>query len=632
MATESLVRSRYFQAGTLYRHTKIPTLVFDSPTDVDRHVARVVESVIRERNSSGQPAVLGLPTGSTPIGVYRELIRIHEDEGFDFSNVVTFNLDEYWPMDPDSIHSYNRWMRETFFDHVNIPAENIHIPRGNLARGEIDDFCDEYEQLIEKYGGLDLQLLGIGRSGHVGFNEPGSTRNSLTRLVTLDPVTRRDAAAGFFGEENVPLRAITMGIGTILSARKIIVMALGEHKAPVVYRAAEGEVSEQVPATFLQTHPNTVFAIDSAAAGELTASRMPWVVGPVDWTPQLEKRAVINLAETVGKPLLKLEMKDFQEHHLVDLMRERGPLDAIRTRVFDSLHGGICTQPAGAAPQRVICFSPHPDDDVISMGGTLIQIADQGHEVHIAYMTSGNIAVFDHDAARHIDYVHEFQTMFGLSCQESEALYQKFRNDLIGKQPGDPDSEDLLKIKTLIRKTEATAGAAVAGVPADKLHFLDLPFYRTGKVSKKPIGEADVEIIANLLRSVNPHQIYVAGDLSDPHGTHRVCAQAIIQALEVVKKEKLAPEVWLYRGAWQEYEPYEIERAVPLSPEVSFRKKLAIFKHESQKDRALFPGSDEREFWVRAEDRTKETARRYNSLGLPEYYALEGFVRFSGQL
>ncbi len=632
MSTESLVRSRHLKSGQLIRHTKIPTLVFENTRDVNQHVARVIESVIRDKNSRGVPCILGLPTGSTPIGVYRELIRLHEEEGLDFSNVITFNLDEYWPMDPASIQSYCRWMHETFFDHVNIPEENRHIPRGDLKRNEIDAFCDDYETLIEKYGGLDLQLLGIGRTGHVGFNEPGSTRNSLTRLVSLDPVTRRDAAAGFFGEENVPMRAITMGIGTILAAKKIIVMALGEHKAGIVHKAVEGEVSEQIPATFLQTHPNTVFAIDSAAAGKLTATQLPWVVGPVDWTDALERRAVISLAEQIGKPLLKLESRDFHEHHLVDLLRERGPVDAIRTRVFNGLHQGICTRPAGETRQRVICFSPHPDDDVISMGGTLIQLADQGHDVHIAYMTSGNIAVFDHDALRHIDYVHEFQKIFGLSCTESEALYEQLRRDLRDKQPGQPDSEGILKIKALIRQTEATAGAETAGVPADKLHFLDLPFYRTGKVAKNPIDVEDVNLIAELLRTVKPDQIYAAGDLSDPHGTHRVCALAIIKALEVVQKEGLEPEVWLYRGAWQEYEPYEIERAVPLSPEVSLRKKLAIFKHESQKDRALFPGSDEREFWVRAEHRTKETSRRYNALGLPEYYALEGFVRYQGQL
>ena len=635
MVTETLKRNRG-RAGThqthFLRHTKVPTLVFQNARDVDKHVALVIESLIRERSSAGLTTVLGLPTGSTPIGVYRELIRLHREEDLDFSLVVTFNLDEYWPMEPDALQSYNRWMRETFFDHVNIPEENIHIPDGTVPLEEIDAYCDEYERAIERAGGIDLQLLGIGRTGHIGFNEPGSSRNSLTRLVTLDPVTRQDAASDFFGEENVPLNAITMGVGTILSARKIIIMALGEHKAPIVRRAVEEEVSEEVTASFLQTHPAATFCLDEAAAAELTAVKTPWLAGRVEWTPAMEKRAVIWLSEQTRKPLLKLETADFMTHSLHELLRERGPIDAVRRRVFDELLEGICTRPGGDEPQTIVVFSPHPDDDVISMGGTLITLADQGHDVHIAYMTSGNIAVFDHDALRHIDYVSRFHEIFDLKPEATGQLVDRLRQAMESKQPGAPDSDEVLKVKALIRQTEAKAAAGTAGVPAEKLHFLDLPFYRTGQVTKRPIGQEDIAIIVDLLRELNPGQVYVAGDLSDPHGTHRVCAQAIIRALEIVGPEGVEPEVWLYRGAWQEYEPHEIERAVPLSPEVSLRKKMAIFKHESQKDRALFPGHDQREFWVRAEERTKNTARIYNQLGLPEYFALEGFVRYSGQL
>jgi glucosamine-6-phosphate deaminase len=614
------------------RHTRVPTLVFKNAREVDRHVALVVESLIRENNSAGLRTVLGLPTGSTPIGVYRELARLHREEGLDFSNVVTFNLDEYWPMEKESIHSYHRFMREAFFDRVNIPPENIHIPDGTIPLRDVDSFCEAYERAIEKAGGIDLQILGIGRTGHIGFNEPGSPRDSRTRMVTLDPVTRQDAASDFFGEENVPVQAITMGVGTILEARKIIIIALGEHKAPIVRRAVEEPISEEVTASFLQAHRNVTFALDLAAASDLTAMQTPWLVGPVRWTPALEKRAVIWLSQTVKKPLLKLEARDFVEHRLHELLRECGPTEAIRQRVFNDLLGGICTRPGGNERQKIIVFSPHPDDDVISMGGTLWTLRDQGHDVHIAYMTSGNIAVFDHDALRHIDYVSEFHKLFGLNTEQADALCQRLHRAIMTKQSGDFDTEEVLNVKTLIRKTEATAAAATIGVKEEELHFLELPFYRTGKVSKRPIGEEDVAIIAKLLREVRPGQIYVAGDLSDPHGTHRVCAQAILQALEVVKAEGNTPEVWLYRGAWQEYEPHQIERAVPLSPEVMLRKKLAIFKHESQKDKALFPGHDEREFWVRAEERTKKTACIYNDLGLPEYYGLEGFVRFSGQL
>jgi len=425
---------------------------------------------------------------------------------------------------------------------------------------------------------------------------------------------------------------MTMGVGTILEARKIVIIALGEHKAKIVRRAVEEPISEEVTASFLQAHRNVTFALDLAASSELTAMQTPWLVGPVRWNPQLEKRAVIWLSRKINKPLLKLEARDFVQHRLHDLVRECGPTEAIRQRVFNDLLSGICNRPAGNERQKIIVFSPHPDDDVISMGGTLWTLNDQGHNVHIAYMTSGNIAVFDHDALRHIDYVSEFHKIFGLNTEPAQALCQKLHDAISRKQSGDFDTEEVLNVKTLIRKTEATAAAKTVGVSDENLHFLELPFYRTGKVAKRPICDEDVAIIAKLLREQRPGQIYVAGDLSDPHGTHRVCAQAIIQALEVVKSEGISPEVWLYRGAWQEYEPHEIERAVPLSPEVMLRKKLAIFKHESQKDKALFPGLDEREFWVRAEERTKKTSRIYNDLGLPEYYGLEGFVRLSGQL
>lgn len=631
MATSVVKRPRSSQSAHYLRQTKIPTLMFATSAEADKHVSLVVESLIRENNSAGMPTVLGLPTGSTPIGVYRELIRLHREEDLDFSRVITFNLDEYYPMDPNSIHSYRRWMRETFFDHVNIPEENIHIPRGDIPRDEVDEFCDEYEREIERAGGIDIQLLGIGRSGHIGFNEPGSSRDSLTRMVALDPVTRGDAASTFFGVENVPMEALTMGVGSILSAGKVFIMALGEHKAPVVRRAVEGEITEEVSASFLQKHRQAVFIIDEAAASELTAVKTPWMVGPVNWTAELEKRAIIGLAESTGKPLLKLNSEDFMEHHLHDLLRHGADPESLCKRIFDEFMDGICTHPAGKQRQTVIVFSPHPDDDVISMGGSLITMIDQGHDVYIAYMTSGNIAVFDHDALRHIDYVCEHEEIFGLSTEESQAFHQRVRDDIAAKNPGDPDTEAVLKIKGLIRKTEATTAAVDAGASADKLRFLDLPFYQTGKVTKRPVGDADIRIVADLLRELKPDQIYAAGDLSDPHGTHRMCARAILSALEQVNGT-VDPEVWLYRGAWQEYEPHEIDRAIPLSPTLMHRKKQAIFRHESQKDAARFPGSDKREFWLRAEERTRNTAEIYNNLGLPEFYGLEGFARWRGQL
>jgi glucosamine-6-phosphate deaminase len=636
-------------------HTKIPTLVFPTSAQASRHVALMIESLIRQNNSAGRPTVLGLPTGSTPVGLYRELIRLRKEAGLDFSRVVTFNLDEYFPMAPDDPHSYNRWMRETFFEHVNIRPENIHIPDGTLAAEQAEDYCTRYEQQIRRAGGIDLQILGIGRTGHVGFNEPGSTRISRTRLVTLDPVTRRDAAGDFFGEENVPHQALTMGVGTILEARKVVIMAFGEHKAAIVARAVEGPMTDAIAASFLQQHPDTTFILDEAAAGEVTALRRPWVVGPVEWTPRLIRRAVIWLSLTVRKALLKLSDDDFREHELYELLREHGPAEALGRRVFDEMMATICTTPGkvvrgedpqptlfpatppspstpGATPQTVLVFSPHPDDDVISMGGTIIRLVEQGHRVHIAYMTSGNIAVFDHDAWRYADFVSEFNRLFGIDEEHTECVKDRVRAFLRSKKPGQPDSEDLLRVKALIRQAEARAAAAACGVPPERLEFMDLRFYRTGTIAKAPIHPQDIEDIIALLKRLKPAQIYVAGELSDPHGTHRVCADAVFEAVRAVRKEGLDFEVWLYRGAWEDWEPHQVERVVPLSPDDLERKKQAIFRHQSQKDRAMFPGgTDRREFWQRAEDRNRHTAHLYDKLGLPEFYALEGLVQWRGQ-
>ncbi len=613
-------------------HTNVPSLVFPTSAQAARHVALMIESLIRQNNSAGRPTVLGLPTGSTPVGLYRELIRLHREQGLDFSRVISFNLDEYYPMAPDDPHSYQRWMYETFFNHVNIPRQNIHVPDGLLPTEEVEDYCLRYEQKIRRAGGIDLQVLGIGRTGHIGFNEPGSTRHSRTRMVTLDPVTRRDAASGFFGEDNVPQRALTMGVGTILDAKKIVLMAFGEHKARIVQRAVEGSVSDAVTASFLQQHADATFLLDEAAAGELAALKCPWTIGPVQWTPALIRRAVIDLSLKVNKGLLKLSDDDYRDNELYQLLREHGPASKLGRHVFDELMGTICTQPAGREPRTVLIFSPHPDDDVISMGGTLIRLVGQGHEVHIAYMTSGNIAVFDHDARRFADFVVEFNRLFDIDRERTEGLREGVLHFLDTKKPGQPDSEDLLRIKGLIRTTEARSAARACGVPPEQLDFLDLRFYRTGTIAKAPIHPQDVADIVALLERLQPAQIYVAGEMSDPHGTHRTCAEAIFQAVRTVRSRGLTFEVWLYRGAWEEWEPHEVERVVPLSPEDVEKKKAAIFRHQSQKDRAMFPGgSDVREFWQRAEDRNRATAQTYDQLGLPEFYALEAFVQWHGQ-
>jgi glucosamine-6-phosphate deaminase len=617
--------------AALRQRERIPTVVFDEPEAASATLAREIASLIRRRAEEGQPCVLGLATGSTPMTVYGELVRLHRQEKLSFANVVTFNLDEYYPMEPTALQSYRRFMDEFLFGHVDIDPANVHIPDGTLGQEDIGAFCDAYERALEQAGGIDLQLLGIGRTGHIGFNEPGSARTSATRLITLDRVTRKDAASDFFGQTHVPRRGITMGVGTILKARRIVLLALGEQKAPVIARAVEGEVCESVAASFLQEHPNVSVYLDRAAAAGLTRLKSPWVLGPIAWDEPAIRSAAIWLARLTDKPVLKLTDEDYNENSLQDLLAEHGPAYDINLRVFRHLQATITGWPGGrpssaaapgapdrsttsATPKRVLIFSPHPDDDVISMGGTLMRMVDQGHEVHVAYQTSGNIAVFDDDAIRFADFATALAS-------------------LKHKSPGQADSAEVRRIKSLIRRGEARAAGRWCGVRPEHLHFLDLPFYETGRVRKKPLSEQDVRIIVDLLREIRPQQVYAAGDLSDPHGTHRTCLGAIQRALHGVADEPwyAACEVWLYRGAWQEWEPQQIDMAVPLSPQELRRKIEAIFRHESQKDKALFPGPDEREFWQRAEQRNRETARIYDRLGLAEYEAIEAFVRWRSE-
>ena len=629
---------------------KVPVFVHRESGDASRSVARQIADLIRERQRQGRNAVLGLATGSTPTGVYEELIRLHQEDQLSFRNVVTFNLDEYHPMPPDDLQSYVRFMRENLFDHVDVDARNVHVPDGTVPREQVADYCRRYEQAIADAGGIDLQLLGIGRTGHVGFNEPGSPRDSRTRLITLDKVTRMDAASDFFGEWNVPRKAITMGVETILSARKVVLLAFGEHKAGIVRRAVEGDVSNAVAASYLQQHPDALFVLDRAAAAELTRFKTPWLLGSLGefglmWDDATTRKAVTWLAQAVGKPILKLTDEDYNEHGLQELLSAWGGAYDINIHVFKALQHTITGWPGGKPagedghdgtpfPKRVVVFSPHPDDDVISMGGTFIRLCDQGHEVHVAYQTSGNIAVWDEAALRHADFVVEFARAFvGLAAGEAQRIEDHVEEFVRRKTPGQVDTPELQQIKALIRRTEARAAARYSGVREQNIHFLDMPFYETGRVRKKPIGEQDVRIIVDLLRSVRPHQVYAAGDLSDPHGTHRVCLAAIFAALRQLTDEPWARgcEVWLYRGAWQEWGVDEVEMAVPLAPDEVARKRMAIFKHESQKDRALFPGpTDPREFWQRAEDRNRNTAALYDKLGLQEYEAIEGFVRWRG--
>ena len=629
-------------------HTRVPCLYCPGSAAAARYAAREIDKLVRARNAAGKPTVLGLATGSTPVSLYRELIRMHRDEGLDLSRVITFNLDEYFPMPKEDSHSYFRFMHENLFNHVNIKWENIHIPDGTVAPEEAEGFCTEYERRIREAGGIDIQILGIGRTGHIGFNEPGSPKNSRTRMVTLDSITRRDAASGFFGEENVPHQAITMGVASIMDAKRVLLMAFGEHKAGPVYKAAEFPPTEAVSASFLQEHPEALFVLDSAAAAELTAIKRPWEVGPVDWTPDRVRQAVVWLSLKVRKGLQKLSDYDFREHHLYELLREQGPAERIGESVFHDRMVTIEPQPAGKESKNVLVFSPHPDDDVISMGGTIIRLVEQGHKVHIAYMTSGNIAVFDHDARRFVDFVDEFVSGFSDAAEKSSAgtIKDRIYDFLETKKPGQPDSPELLQVKGMIRATEARAAALACGIPPEQLEFMNLRFYQTGTVTKAPIQKDDIADIKALLERLQPAQIYVAGEMSDPHGTHRTCAEAVFEAVRQIRSGlgsgvsgmKDTPhtphptppfDVWLYKGAWEEWEAHEIEMAVPLSTEVLERKKQAIFRHQSQKDRAMFPGgTDRREFWQRAEDRNLGTAKTYDQLGLPEYYALEAFVKW----
>lgn len=628
---------------------RIPVRVFRHAADASRAVAGEIAAMIRGRAAEGRNCVLGLATGSTPTGVYEELIRLHREEGLSFQNVITFNLDEYYPMQPEELQSYNRFMREHLFDHIDIKPENAHVPDGTIPEHEVVDYCRRYEDMIRDAGGIDLQVLGIGRTGHIGFNEPGSGRASRTRMITLDRVTRRDAASDFFGEENVPTRALTMGVGTILESRKIVLMAWGEGKASIVAQAVEGDISTIVAASFLQEHADAQFVLDEAAADRLTRRREPWSVSSVEWDEAMVRKAVLWLAQKLNKPLLKLTAEDYNEEGLQDLLATSGDAYDLNLRVFRALQGTITGWPGGKPeyaklpgdrpqpgdhifPKRVLIFSPHPDDDVISMGGTLIRLVDQGHEVHVAYQTSGNIAVFDDDAIRFAEFVGEFNRKFGIDIEKTAELEAHVEEFLKNKLPGQVDSDKVQYIKGIIRRGEARAATRYCGVPAKQLHFLDMPFYETGKVRKKPLGPEDISITVDLLREVRPHQIYVAGDLSDPHGTHRTCLAAVLRACMETNHDDWQADcqVWLYRGAWQEWGPELIEMAVPLSPQELLRKRVAIFKHQSQKDKALFPGPDPREFWQRAEDRNRETARLYDRLGLAEYEAIEGFVRWKG--
>lgn len=623
---------------------RIPTHIYSDSELASKSVAKEIADLIRKNNLAGKPSVLGLATGSSPKKVYQELIRIHREEGLSFKDVITFNLDEYHPMEPDSIQSYVRFMKEQLFDHIDIPVNNYHLPDGTLPLDKIPEFCRDYEAKIERLGGFDYYLLGIGRNGHIGFNEPGSTINSKTRLMTLDIATKIDASPDFGGLQKVPKKAITLGIDSIMKSKKIVLLAWGEHKAESVAKAVEGSVTSDTPASYLQLHPNASFILDETAASMLTRIKTPWLVDSVKWDRNMIKKAVTHLSLTLRKPVLKLTSKDYNEQGLSELLSLYGQAYEINIEVFNYLQHTITGWPGGKpnaddthrperafpAKKKVLIFSPHPDDDIISMGGTFQRLHDQGHDVHVAYQTTGNIAVADDEALRFAEFVVDFNEKFDSPNAKANRIYKEAIKFLKNKPDSEIDIQSVREIKGIIRKGEAKNTCRFVGIKKENAHFLEMPFYETGTIRKKPIGEKDIQIVMDLIEEIQPHQIYAAGDLADPHGTHKVCLDAIMEAVTRLKHREYMKNcwVWLYKGAWAEWEIDQIEMAVPMSPDQVFKKRMGIFKHQSQKDGVVFQGDDSREFWQRAEERNRATASIYNALGLAEYEAMEAFVRW----
>jgi glucosamine-6-phosphate deaminase len=628
-----------------YSFEKIPCRIFEDYKEAEQLIAIEIASLIIKKKKENKLAILGLATGSTPTKIYKELVRMHKEEGLSFANVVCFNLDEYYPIQPDALQSYVRFMKEHLFDHIDIKPENINIPDGCIPKSGITAYCNEYENKIAALGGIDLQILGIGRNGHIGFNEPGSSVDSITRTITLAYTTLKDAASDFYGEVNVPRRAITMGISTILKAKRILLLAFGEGKSNIIKNAIEGEINAQIPASYLQQHPNVIALLDDASSAALKRVEAPWLFESCDWNDEkLVRKAILWLCKKVEKPILKLTDKDYNENGMIDLLVDEDAASKCNIKIFNDLQHTITGWPGGKPnaddtnrperanpyPKKVLIFSPHPDDDVISMGGCFMRLVEQGHDVYTAYQTSGCIAVHDDDVIRYLDFVKDFSNEYKINNELIDNLYFKVRETLFYKKPGDTDTKEVQLMKTLIRRGEAKAACRFTGVKSENVYFLDMPFYDTGAVVKKELSNADIDIIINLLQKIQPHQIFAAGDLSDPHGTHRVCLNAIKKALQHLKEESWIKNcyIWLYRGAWQEWNIGDVDMAVPLSPDELSKKRMAIFKHQSQKDKALFPGIDDREFWQRAEDRNRATARLYNQLGMAEYEAFEAFVRY----
>ena len=618
------------------RLEKIHNVIFENSKSGSKAVAREIADLIRYKQTKKQKCILGLATGSSPITVYEELVNIHKKEKLSFKNVITFNLDEYYPISSENTESYYNFMHQHLFNHVDINKENINIPKGDLKKNEIEKYCKSYESKIEKLGGIDFQLLGIGRTGHIGFNEPGSSINSITRLIKLDYLTREDASKAFGGIYNVPKTAITMGVSTILSAKRIVLLAWGENKKDVVYESIESSISQNITASFLQKHNNTTFVLDEGSSSRITRIDSPWLVdGNIDWDINSKTRAIAWLCKQTGKSLLRLSLRDYIQNHLSELAANQSTHD-LNIEIFNRVQRTITGWPGGkpnsddtyrperAKPEkkRVIIFSPHPDDDVISMGGTFQRLVDQGHDVHVVYQTSGNIAVSNDSVLK---FLEVYSDVFDVNDSHIKDVKKKLldNNEII-------EDKFIREVATKIREKEALAATRYVGLKDKNVHFLRLPFYESGKIVKNKTSKHDSDLMNQIITKIKPHQIYAAGDLADPHGTHAVCIKLLFQSLKKLKKEQFMSNcwVWLYRGAWHEWEINEIDMAVPLSPQQVLKKRKSIFFHKSQNNSVMFQGEDKREFWERVEERNRDIAKQYRKLGMADYQAMETFRRY----
>ena len=635
------------ERSEITRFEKLPTDIFPTIEEGTIDIANHLEADIKKREQEGRKYVMGVGSGSSLTPIFQELIKRHQEGKLSFKNVVIFNAYEYFPLSVENVNRSINQLKDRFLNHIDIDTENIFTPDGTITQDDVQEHCRQYEQHIKELGGLDVILLGIGRMGNIATNEPGSSITSASRLILIDETSREEMKMSFGSQESVPPCSITMGVSTILSARKIYLTAWGEEKADIIKKTVEGKVSDAVPASFLQTHNDAHVVIDLSAAAKLTRIQHPWLVASCKWTDKLVRSALVWLCQITGKPLLKLTNKDYNENGLSELLALYGSAYNANIKIFNDLQHTITGWPGGKPdaddtyrperakpfPKRVIVFSPHPDDDVISMGGTLRRLVQQGHDVHVAYETSGNIAVGDEEVVRFMHFINGFNQLF-INDQDDviKSKYKEIKKFLKNKREGDIDSQDIRTIKGLIRRGEARTASTFNQIPLDHVHFLDLPFYESGKIEKLPMGEADVNIVRELISKVKPHQIYVAGDLADPHGTHRKCTDAVLAAIDLEKEAKAEwlkdCRVWMYRGAWAEWEIENIEMCVPISPEELRAKRNSILKHQSQMESAPFLGNDERLFWQRSEDRNRATAKLYDDLGLACYEAMEAFVEY----